>query len=55
MFQTGMNSNSRGWGMLSYPGRGFPQPEHRGLLLALGMISAMIRALSPVPHILTEW
>jgi len=55
MFQMGMNSNSLGLGMRSYPGRGFPQPEHLGRVLALGTISAMIRALSPFPVILTDW
>ena len=36
-------------------GGGFPQPEHLGRELALGTTSAMIRALSPWPLILTEW
>ena len=55
VLQIGMNSNSCGQGMRSYPGRGFQQPEQMGLLLALGTTSAMMRALSPVPLILTEW
>jgi len=41
--------------MRSYPGRGLAQPEHLGLLLALGMTTAMIRIESPVPLNLTEW
>jgi hypothetical protein len=55
MFQTGMNSNSRGADARSYPGRGFPQPEHLGLLLALGMMRAMIRDWLSFPLNLTEW
>jgi hypothetical protein len=43
MFQTGMNSNSRGWGMRSYPGRGFPQPEHLGLALVPNIARARTR------------
>ena len=55
MFQIGMNSNSLGWAMRSYPGRVLPHPEHLGLLLALGMTLAMMRIESPVPLKLTEW
>jgi hypothetical protein len=41
--------------MRSYPGRGFPQPEHLGLLLDLGMIRAMMRGLPPFVLNLTDW
>ena len=53
--QIGMNSNSWGCCMRSYPGRSLPQPEHLGLLLALGMTLAMMRIEAPVPLKLTEW
>ena len=55
MFQIGMNLSSRGCSIRSYPARGLAQPEHLGLLLALGMTSAMTRIESPVSLNLTEW
>jgi hypothetical protein len=55
MFQTGMNSNSRGEGMRSYPGRRFAHPEQMGLELALGTIPTMIWVLPDRVIDLTEW
>ena len=55
MFQTGMNSNSRGEGMRSYPGLRFPQPEQMGLELALGTTATMISGLPPRVIDVTDW